>query len=82
MNSLSERLKDIVVDPNGDSADYLVETLDDAINLLFGGARQTSSDALYGERSDLADPDPRSLRQARSVTLKSEGKARAGFLTA
>ena len=58
------------------------ETFDDAINLLFGGARQTSSDALYGERTDSADPDPRSLRQARSVTLKSEGKAGAGFLTA
>jgi len=44
------------------SADDLVETFDNAINFLFGSAGQTPSDPVHGERSDLADPDPRSLR--------------------
>src|SRR3989449_7452593 len=63
------------------SANYLVKALNDTIDLLFGGARQPPPNPFHGERPDLADPDPGSLRQARGVTLEREREASAGFLT-
>jgi hypothetical protein len=62
------------------SADDFVEAFHDPIDLLHRGACQPPSDAVHGERPDLTDAHPGTLRQARGRTLERQRKAGTGFL--
>src|SRR6266568_3711122 len=61
------------------TANDLVETFDDAIELLRRKMSDLPAEALDGERSDLTDLDPRPLRQsgARDFMRQRESGARS-----
>src|SRR6516225_455600 len=62
-------------------AQDFVQSVEDAGELFFRGPGQPRADAIDRERADLADLDPRSLRQACRLALQRHGKSRSGFLT-